>query len=88
MKGLRLVDHNPQRPHIQSPAELQAYIKGRLAARERYNEQERERQEAERAAWRDAGARRQRRRQNIRDFFLVLAYVVLVVGAVILLWPR
>lgn len=61
MSDLRLIDRRPtQRPHIQSPAELQAYVKGRLDARARYNENETVRRAAEQAAWRKAQATRRR----------------------------
>jgi anti-sigma-K factor RskA len=85
--NLRLVDRNPQRPHIQSPAELQAYVRGRLDARARYNEQESERRDAEQALWRKKA---HARRQNVQFAVFVVAYLALVAGCVYLLfpWPR
>ena len=59
MSGLRLVDRG-NRPHIQSQAELAAYIKGRLDARAKYTEQESERRHAEMAAWRRSQIGRRR----------------------------
>jgi 4-amino-4-deoxy-L-arabinose transferase-like glycosyltransferase len=82
VSDFRLMDRRPtQRPHIQSPAELKAYIAGRIASREKYNEQEADRLAAERLAWRRSGARRQ------RVLFGLLCVVVLgaVVGSVYLM---
>jgi anti-sigma factor RsiW len=73
---------------LKTPAELDAYVKGRLDARARYNEQEIERRAAEQAAWRKAEAEKSDRRTTGLYALFVIAYVALVYGAVFLLWPR
>jgi hypothetical protein len=75
VSDFRLIDKRPtQRPHIQSNAELQAYLAGRLAARGKFLDQERERREAERAAWRRGNASRR------RFWFWVVVYLMTTAG--------